>query len=83
MHKYGPQAYLILSCLIVYYLILSYFVLSQAGSNEVLHDEIELFCTTVGLKRVKLEVYQGMVHVFQASLRVEVKISISRLSTFD
>jgi hypothetical protein len=49
----------------------------------VLHDEIELFCTTVGLKRVKLEVYQGMVHVFQASLRVEVKISISRLSTFD
>lgn len=46
-------------------------MLLQAGSNEVLLSEIREFASLVGSSKATLEVYQGMVHVFQIFLDVE------------
>ena len=46
-------------------------LVKQVGSNECLLSEIKLFGDNAGPDKAKLEVYEGMVHVFQFFLEFE------------
>eukprot|EP00238_Polyblepharides_amylifera_P000272 CAMPEP_0196573120 /NCGR_PEP_ID=MMETSP1081-20130531/3065_1 /TAXON_ID=36882 /ORGANISM="Pyramimonas amylifera, Strain CCMP720" /LENGTH=465 /DNA_ID=CAMNT_0041890713 /DNA_START=292 /DNA_END=1689 /DNA_ORIENTATION=+ len=58
-------------------------VLIQVGSNEVLFTEIQLFKSRLG-HGCKLEVYEGMVHVFQMfdSLEPKAELAVSEAGIF-